>query len=204
MDKKRHATQPVYHESAVKIGSRRQLIAAYRTITGIHSIPDDKQYWTLAANQPNDPGAEIVQLTAAGLIAHRQFVGIDDDKGIIENNQKTHPHATWHHGEWMEVIEDNYDSFNPGFVNFDCTWTAVNKNCQIHIARTMNICPPSTVLAANVMLSDGHSKRRFDPKTIVEKIQSHLRNPGEWVCSSQYFPYCCSRTEMGTFVFWKP
>lgn len=203
MNKKLHATQPIYHESPIKINSRKQLINAYRKITGLHSIPDDKQYWTLAADQPDDPGSEIVQLTNAGLIRCHQFFGIDNNKNIIENNQKVHPHANWYHGNWIDVLENNYDSFDPGFINFDCTWTAGNKTCQVDIARTMNLCPTNTVLAANIMLSDGHSKRRFEPKTIVEAIQLHLRQSDGWVCSNQYFPYCSSRTVMGTFVFWK-
>jgi len=203
-DKHRFATQPVYHTKAPKIRARGQIVVAYREITGQYSIPCDRGYWTLCNKQPNVDGAEIVQLVKCGLLQKKQFYGIDydlNDEGIIEFNQQQHPEANWFKGEWLEVIEENYELFNPGLIYFDYTRTVVTPACHLYLARTMNMCPPKTVVAANLMLSDGHSRRRFDPDLLVENLGIHLRSPSNWDVYDKYYSYKSSHTEMATYIF---
>lgn len=203
-DKRYFAEQPTYYKKEQKIHARSQIIAAYRTITGLQSIPDGKGYWTLCNLQPNLPGSEIVQLTESGLIQKNQFFGIDNDiknEGIIEYNREQHPDANWFKGDWLDVIADNYDQFQPAIVHFDYTRTILKESCHVYVARTMDLCIPKTVVAVNLMLTDGHSSQRFDPKVLVEGVRKHLRNPQDWIASDQYFTYKSSRTEMGTFIF---
>jgi hypothetical protein len=205
-DKHKFATQPVYHTKVSKIKAREQVVVAYREITGQQTIPQDRGYWTLCNRQPNSDGAEIVQLVKIGLLQKNQFFGIDYDlnnEGIIEYNKQQHPEAHWFKGEWLDVIEDNYEQFNPALVYFDYTRTVITASCHLYLARTMNMCPSGTVVAANLMLSDGHSSRRFDPDLLVESLGRHLREPNNWKILDKYYSYKSSRTEMATYIFVK-
>jgi len=203
-DKHQFADQPDYCSNPVKMQARNQIVEAYRKSTGLNFVPKNKNYWTFCNKQPNIEGSEVVQLVKTGFITKNQFFGVDNDlkgEGIIEFNRSCHPEANWFQGDWLEVIEDNFELFNPALVFFDYTKTVVKTSCHIYLARTMNMCPSKTVVAANLMLSDGHSSKRFDPKILVESVINYLRDPQEWIVSDHYFSYKSSRTEMGTFIF---
>lgn len=196
--------QPTYDEKPSKIEARRQIISIYRYLTGQQSIPKEKGYWTLCNEQSHKEGAEIVQLVNSGLIQKNQFFGIDFDalnQGIIENNQKRHPEANWFKGDWLEVIEENYEIFNPGLIYFDHTQTIVSLECRLQLAKTMNMCPSGTVIAANMGLADGHSSRRFDPDQLIKQLWIHLRSPKDWTPYNKFYSYKCSYTEFGTYIF---
>ena len=203
-DKHQFANQPTYYSNSAKIKARENLMNAYRKITGLHKLPKEKGYWTFCNKQPNIEGAEIVQLVQNEFLHKSQFFGIDNDikeEGIIEFNKKSHPEANWFCGDWLAVIEENYDIFNPALVYFDYTKTVVKTSCHIYLAKTMNICPSQTVVAANLMLSDGHSSRRFAPKILIESLFKYLRRPQDWTPLEKFYSYKASRTEMGTFFF---
>lgn len=204
--------QPEYHTNKSKFSARAQIIAAYRHITGLHSIPPEKGYWTLCNRQPSfppdqevtDEASEIVQLEHAGFLKKQQFFGIDNDlrnEGIIEDNRKDHPEAHWFDGDFLETIAEQYDIFNPAMVYFDGTRTIATKSCHVYVARVMELCPSKTVVAVNLMLCDGHSSKKFDPKILVEGVMKHIRNSQDWIVSDQYFPYKSKYVKMGTFVF---
>lgn len=204
LDKHKFATQPIYYTKPSKIRAREQVIAAYREISKLMAIPQDRGYWTLCNKQPNIDGAEIVQLIKAGLILKNQFFGVDydlKDEGIIEYNRQQHPEAHWFRGAWLEVIEQHYEQFKPALVYFDYTRTVVTNGCHLYLARTMNMCPADTVVAANLMLSDGHSSKRFDHDLLVESLGIHLRNPNDWKVLDKYYSYKSSRTDMATYFF---
>jgi hypothetical protein len=205
LDKHRYAQQPVY-DNFEKIKSREQIVQSYRDITGIFSIPKERGYWTFCRDQPNEDWAEIVQLVKCGLIDKSQFFGVDYDiknEGFIEKNKENHPEANWFKGEWLQVIRDNYDRFNPALVFFDYTKTIATTACHIYLAKTMNMCPAGTVVAANLMLSDGHSSKRFDPNFLIENLGQHLLSDSDWQLKEKYYAYKGSQTEMGTYIFWR-
>ncbi len=206
-DKHQFSTQPKYYSNASKSRARKQVVAAYRGITGRTSIPENRNYWTLCNRQPNTDGAEIVQLVKCGLLQKKQFHGIDYDlkgEGIIPFNKQQHPEAYWFEGEWLDVIEQNYEIFKPALVYFDSTRTVVSVGGCVRLARTMNMCPAGTVIAANIMLSDGHSSRRFDPNLLIENLGPHLRSPKAWTVTDRYYAYKASQTEMATYIFFNP
>jgi hypothetical protein len=205
-DKHKFAEQPVYHKKPAKIKARDQLVEAYRQITGEYSIPENKSYWTLCNKQPDTDGAEINQMVKKGLLVKKQFFGVDNDlknEGVIDFNKNCHPEANWLLGDWLNVIEENYDIFNPACIYFDYTKTVVKPSTHFYLAKTMNLCPPKTFVAANLMLSDGHSSKRFEPKILVESILKYLRNKKEWTFLNNFYQYKSSRTEMGMIVFVK-
>lgn len=205
-DKHRSSTHPAFHANEQKTKAREQVVVAYQKITGQHSIPKDRNYWTLCSWQPNSRGAEIIQLVSCGLLDKSQFCGVDydlKDEGIIKFNKENHPEANWFRGDWLEVIDEHYEHFRPALIYLDYTRTV--KSAQAHrcVARTMNMCPSGTVLAANLMLSDGHSRRRFTPDLLIKNLNSYLVYPQDWQCFSVYYAYKMSRTEMGTYIFWR-
>jgi hypothetical protein len=206
VDKKKFSNQPEYYTKPEKIAAREQVVYAYRSITGLHSIPEEKGYWTLCNKQPDIEGSEINQLVKCGLIKKSQFFGIDYDihgEGIIESNRQAHPEANWFYGDCLDVIDENYDQFNPGLVFFDYTRTVLTTSCHMYIAKFMNICPKGTVFVANLMISDGHSKRRFDPNILVQELHKYLRHSKEWTIWDKCYIYMASHTLMATYVMYR-
>jgi alpha-L-fucosidase len=197
--------QPVYHEKPKKIEARKQLVQAYRDITGNQSIPLDRNYWTLCNRQPNSEGAEIVQLVNMGFLKKDQFCGVDYDvyeEGVIEKNRQDHPEAHWFKGDWLEMISENYDQFKPSLVYFDYTRAVITPASHLYVARTMNFCPDETVVAANVMISDGRSNRKFDPQSFLGYLMPYLRKPSSWGVYDHFYTYKASKTEMATYFFY--
>ncbi len=203
MDRHKHAPQPEYHKKKEKIQAREETIRFYRAVTNNYSIPKDRGYWTLCNKQPNEEGSEIVQMVKSGLLTKKQFFGIDydiDDEKIIEFNQKEHPEANWFKGDFMSVIEQNYDIFNPALIYFDYTATVNNKAAHKMLINLMNMCTPkrnpNTVIVANLMVSDGHSKRKFIPDDLIKSLKNIVQ---EWNYRIPSFSYKASQTDMLTF-----
>lgn len=201
-DKSKHATQPVYCQNDKKFKAREQIVSAYRQLTGTHSIPDNKNYWTLCNKQPDTEGSEINQLVDCGLIKKNQFYGVDYDlqnEGIIEFNKQEHPEANWYKGDWLKTIDENYELFNPAIVYFDCTRTV--STASSYVAKTLDLCPERTMVVINLMLTTGHSSKQYDPGEWVKNLKKRLRLPNEWTLLDKYYQYKSSKTEMATYIF---
>lgn len=214
IDKHRFATQPKYKECTEKIKARQALIEKYREITGNHTLPDQKQYWTLCHEQDNSEGSEIVQLQKMGFLTKSQFYGIDDNFKLIENNRIFHPEANFFHGDWLEEIYKQHESgnFNPGLIYFDYTRTLVSKLAPIYVGRTLNICPVGTIVAANLMVTNGHNKDVYDSETFSRKLWENVwakdyQDSDYWVVEefagkrALAYQYKGSKTVMRTYFF---
>jgi hypothetical protein len=153
--------------------------------------------------QPDEEGAEIVQLSREGLITKPQFYGVDYDGQIIQANQQTHPEAHWFTGDFIQVVKQNIDKFRPSLVHFDGTQTV--KTAVDHVVWVMSLCTlPETMVAANLMLSDGHSSRRYDANEFVRHVLTSIpRWHLKWTVHEQFFAYRGSHTDMGLFFFQK-
>lgn len=205
MPRESHSIQPNYSDNPGKRNAREQIIEAYRKLTGLHSIPEDRNYWTLCNWQPDTPGAEINQFTDCGLIKKSQYYGIDNDikkEGIIDQNQETHPEATFFEGDWLQIIQQNYEIFKPGLVHYDSIHTVARTRFRKTLATTMNLCYlPNTVVAATAMLTDGHSSRVFDPGSLFKGIIDLLYDPQAWNAYAICCGYKSSRTKAGIYFF---
>lgn len=197
--------QPHYWELPAKLAAREENAAVYRRLTGNHSIPKDKGYWTLCNEQPLKKGAEIVQLCDIGLISKNQFFGVDWDEKIIAENKLAHPIANWFCGDWIKVIRD-CDDFNPAFVYLDSTKFADHVAAANLVASTMHFCGGDTVLLANMMLNDPRSRKRFDYRPFVHHL-SNIVGPielGKWSPNVECYCYNGSgKTEMITYILHK-
>jgi hypothetical protein len=96
--------QPKYSSLAEKFAARRENLNFVMELAGLKKLPADRQYWTLANEQPDEAGSEINQLVDAGFLTKRQFYGVDDSESITKGNKVSHPTAHWFHGQRVGTI----------------------------------------------------------------------------------------------------
>lgn len=88
-----------------------------------HSLPKDKEYWTLANLQGDTELHEYGQLVASKLLEPQQFHGVDTDDEIIKKNRNALPKAHWYKGDFLTVIQKalKNNGSNPGLIYYDST-----------------------------------------------------------------------------------
>lgn len=201
---------PNYWESDIKVNARKANMETYRDLTGRTSLPSDRNYWTLCNLQPPKEGTEIVQMERCGFLEKSQFFGVDRDNdeknpNIIKRNKEWHPEANWYRGDWLKVIR-SHDNFNPALVYLDTTSFAEGSGAVIGAfeltASTMPLCPSGTVLLVNVMLNDPRSRRKFNPKSLIQELRiPEIKN---WQTKVPNYQYSVTgKTVMLTYVFYK-
>jgi hypothetical protein len=173
-----------------------------KEIKGWETLPDNLRYWTLCNEQPAQPTSEIEQFASdLHFLKKSQFVGVDLDPAIIARNRKAHPDATWFCGDFLDVIRN--EEFDPGVVHLDTE--ATYKTQADLVASTMILCPPGTVLLANLV--DGHvyTAERYAATELLESL-SRLLPDDElncWGNDIKTFVYRTNRNYMRTYVLHK-
>ena len=199
--------QPDYSLCEFKVEARAKGIETWKRLSGLISIPADQQYITLCNVQdPNCKGTEIVQLKDIGVISsYSQFIGIDRDQQIIDQNKIWIPEALWICGEWSDAIRE-IDNFNPALIYMDLTsWVCSDSVLNI-IDSTLHLCPINTVILINVMINNPRSKRIFDNKYIVDNLPKTVppSEMSKWSSNVYNFTYNASgKTEMQTYAMFK-
>jgi hypothetical protein len=150
-----------------KVLARAEGIRLFRAMTGRRSIPSGQTYWTLCNRQGVEPDSEINQLVSEGVCTKSQFVGVDYDAALIEQNRIDHPEAKFICGEWTEAIMTD---FNPALVYLDSTGTADCPHTADLCTRTMQRCPVGTVLLCNVMLTNPYTGDVCSRETLLSNI----------------------------------
>jgi hypothetical protein len=167
------------YENPSKIAARVMNVDFYRTLSGRQEIPSDHAYWCLCNLQTTSPDSEINQLVTLGMLTKTQFVGVDRDSSLIEQNAIHHPDATWHCGDWHEVIAR--EPFNPACINLDLMSMADSPaSCDI-VYRTMKACPPDTVLLLNVALTNAHNGHETEITPLFENVTDKMTD-AEMAC----------------------
>jgi hypothetical protein len=185
-----------------KVKSRERNVELYRQLTGRHSIPVDRAYWCLCSAQTDSPDSEINQLTSLGLLNKTQFVGVDNDPALIEQNRVTHPEAAWIAGDWAKVILATED-FNPALVNLDTT-SVSGKVALGMTVTTLNLCPPDTVVLVNVMeVNTYNGARGLSPTQFISELGKRV-DTAEWIPPQGVltFDYASSKTPMRALAFY--
>lgn len=204
-DLRRIARLEARYESPVKRRVRVTNASIYREVTHLWSIPETRQYWTLCCRQSASPNSEINQNVRIGLHGHRQYHGVDRDRILIELNRRDHPDAHFYADEWLRAIE-TCESFRPGLVYLDTTSMLNHRGALRLVANTMPLCPPGTVLLANLMINNPHSSERScDLGSIVTLVSKALpaSEVDMWAPDVRSYSYDHGHTEMATFVFLK-
>jgi len=195
--------QHSFYETTQKLNAREENVKLYRELTGLQSIPPDRQYWTLAAEQRDTATSEINQMLALGLITSKaQFFGTDTVEWMIEKNKLVHPEATWIHGEWEEVIAE-YEPFNPGLLYLD-TENLAGRITLNKTAATMALCPVGAVLLLNVCQSSPY-RAPMEADEFLQELSKRVPDIDLWVPSSgiRMFDYASNSTLMRTYCFHK-
>ena len=193
--------QHPFYETAPKLLAREENVKLYRELTGHHTMPPDRQYWTLAAEQRDTPTSEINQMLALGLITSKaQFVGTDIVLWMIERNKIVHPEAVWIHGEWEDVMAE-YEPFNPGLLYLD-TESLAGRVTLNKTASTMKLCPVDAVLLLNVMASS-RWRTPMETAEFIEELGDRVPNLADWIPSSgvRTYDYCGCASLMRTYAF---
>jgi hypothetical protein len=215
-----------YLESAIcprKYEARlKTIIEPYRYKFG-KSIPEDKQYWTVAGPNYLDngyisPGSELYQMIESGLITEEQFIGVNNVWEITEKNRKLNTKATFHFGDMLQVIEDE-DDFRPSIIN--CDFTRLIKRSVIDIANLFYLLKQRDVedcmIILNFPLVNAHNPNLEDidcdsaALRAIEIIKNYDRFTRSWndKCSlyPEYYIYCGtgerSRTKMCSVIMFR-
>ncbi len=193
------------YSKPIKRWVREVNVRKFRELTGHQTIPTSRGYWTLCNLQDYET-AEIEQMKELGLIDESQFFGVDLDEAIIKRNRAAHPDAHWYAGEWTKVIR--LDEFNPAMVYLDTT-SVVDLRVAIRlVTETMLLCPPDTVLFANVMWNFSYQDHvRHDSDLLIEQISRKVpaSELSQWELKVENYSYHgTSYTEMLTYILHKP
>lgn len=183
------------------------------------SLPENKQYWTLAGAYSSDDHEmesshlEMNQLIKAGIITEDQYHGVDISGEIIEKNRELYPNAHWHHGDFLETMKEfaSTGEFNPGFINNDMV---MQKYFGVKYLRNLmkfidNNIHQSLVLTANFCLNNPYRKSYDidEGQEIFEALKKWYCFPSHWLVKPRYYLYngsgTRSNTWLGTFVFVK-
>jgi hypothetical protein len=195
---------------------RRTIIEPYRRHSGWWSMPADKQYWTLCADQTDSRGrllrgGEVDQIKQAGLLnSLGQVYGVDTVKTIIADNKRGIPGAHWYCGDLYEVIASHIQqgTFNPGIVNYDSKVMPVNgcpylANLMVLLSGYMDV-----LFVCNLVF---HARHRFVDqndawRTLLDQPQFRAAFTQGWNFDYSAYVYAGTgktHTTMGSFVFWR-
>lgn len=147
------------------------VFGVYRGLMGHESLPDEKQYWTLAGKHMND-GCELPHALSEGIIQSPiQFHGVDREADVIGHNREFYPKASWHQGDFTQVLSE-VKNFNPGLVNFDMV--CMVDQAGLDVAQALHILvereAKDVLLVTNFLLNNPRENSRIchSPRDIWE------------------------------------
>jgi hypothetical protein len=138
------------------------VFGVYRRVMGRSSLPESKQYWTLAGMHSNE-GCELPHALAEGIIRYpKQFHGVDLEKDVICHNREVHPGANWYQDEFTCALE-KAESFNPGLINFDMV--CMVEKAGLSVAQALFVLVDRNVndvmMVANFLLNNPRENSRM-------------------------------------------
>jgi hypothetical protein len=182
-----------FDQSSEKLEARRKYISFYRKFSGNFSLPLDRQYWTLCAEQRREAGAEINQLVAEGLILPFQFHGVDrdEDQRIIAENCLNHPEANFYRGDFLSVIRAKSTEgdtlfpslgFKPGIIYLDTQNWGNRQPALTLLIDTMRFCSflKDVLICVNVMANSPRGKENLDTSILLRNLENDLPELDKW------------------------
>lgn len=206
-----------------KIRSREiAIIDLYRHVFGEQSIPGDCQYWSMCGAHFNGVGnerrqlkGELGHLCESKLIHHKQYIGVDKEKLIIDENRNMLPDMNWIKGDFLDTMERAiYEhKFNPAIINYDGVMQPkygtqylkkILKMVDYNVSREL-------MLVANFVLlnpySDPKKVYQFSIMDTIESLASIYWIPDHWDVFPRAYQYTSpsrnGNSVMGIIVFVK-
>lgn len=169
---------PNYGTDRKETARTETIISQYRNLFSRQSLPKEQQYYTLCAEHTDKDklkeGSELEQLLRVGLIEPQQFVGIDQDPGIIERASRVLPSSRWIHGGFDHVLsqERSYNAaYRPGIVNCDTIYMAKKAGDLLGSVLFNTFHLSEVMVVANII-----KRQRSKNHTIEELFEEVLKN----------------------------
>jgi hypothetical protein len=220
-------TLPSSWASNKKVKARYDsVVAPWREVTGLASIPSEGQYWTLCGKLTDVGGVaipqdgELQQLVGTRLIVPEQFHGVERDRVIHGMNAaaverefgpKVHPHL--YCGDLVRVLDSSSvsESFHPAIVNIDTPASPKHGFEPLAGAlAVLNRTSHEVMVVWNVVAEDRLKGQQRNFQSQLERYSDYefldrqLR-AGQWLALGQYEyggTSAYSVSKMVSFVFW--
>lgn len=203
-----------YGTSPTKFQARQaSVIDSYRNLTGRHTIPLDRQYWTLCGPMTDKYGSlhrgshtacELLHILDAGLVTPAQVVAVEERKAIAEANQKA-IQATFpingpkiHSGHLVNIMM-RYSAaglLKPALVNVDTTsYPPAGADLLTNVLDVLDPVPGPIMVVWNVIQRSNRRARRplnASPEQVLDALYAiplfeHLEP--QWERSPTAFTY---------------
>lgn len=183
-----------------------------------HSLPSEKQYWTMCGQcstpdgQPLQ-GCEPTQMIESGFIEPEQFRGVEINPKIHELNCQAFPELVFFNGDFYREMSNAAfrDKFNPGIVNAD--FPATPDGGAAYVAKLMAMLTAKSkdiLLVVNLILRMRYYTRK-DGDYLIGLLNEYPQfryawENGNWELCDHYYEYngageTGSRIYMGSFIF---
>lgn len=166
------AKQPCYNKSLNKFYARKSNEVICRSVKNVKKLPKSECYYTLCHLQDQSAGSEIVQYVSSGFLESHQFVGIDNDINLIEQNKQFHPDATFLCGDWIEAIKSL--GTLKGMIYLDTINELRSPAAARILCETMWRCEPNTLIIANFCANNPRKGnlggQLFNENILIENI----------------------------------
>ena len=191
------------------------IIDLYKEITGLKSIPEDKQYWTMAGAYVYRDGplkGEFGQLIENNLIKPEQFHAVDREQIIIDNNRKLLPNINWYCGDFYKIMDKAaiQKTFNPMIINYDGVMQPKHGMNYLKKILTLidNNVNDELILVSNFILDNPytHSKKyKYTIDDALEELRKIYWFPDHLSLIKQSYVYKRENTngKMGISIFTK-
>ena len=203
------------------IARQETIINQYRKIYNRHSIPQDKQYWTMCGNLSDNNNnlnqdSEYSQIIREGLISPNQFRGVEIDETIYNRNKQVLPHIEIYKDDFFKTLnrQANQNQFAPAIVNADLiNMPEIGATYISKIIALLSMMPGEIMLVANLVLDSPYispvRKKQDINRFLVNLKNQHKFNAFKhhWNFNNECYKYAGnrehSRTSMGSYIFWK-
>jgi hypothetical protein len=205
------------------VARERTIIRAYRTLTGLESIGEGFQAWTLCGPMSDghklQPNCELLHMLRSGLITSpSQFHGVErvDEyhKANVAAASKSHPGTNLYHGEMHTVLRTALARgvLHPAIVNLDSTHEPAKASRLLgETLHVLNHVAGPKMVVLNFVLDNPQRGRHHSFDKFVAAVQSDdfcRFNLGcGWLESNQGFVYNGtgkSSFKMGTVIYYQP
>jgi len=214
-----------YHDCPKKREARKvTLCDAWRGLSGLDSVPQGLQYWTLSGPLGSkgevDPSSELGQVLRSGVIEPSQYHGVDFDRETFELNEalvaRTYGEGPrLYHGSMAEILDRTLTrgGLRPAIVNLDTLYQPA-KAVELlgSVLDTLNQTNGFVMVVLNVILGQKHRGVGYASDLIWKEAEANsycnaqLLN-GSWLRVPSQYTYegtgQASRTTMGTQIFYR-
>lgn len=180
-----------FHNCAAKRRAREAtILRPYRSLTGLRSIPESRQYITLCGplfgpgGSVPDPASEFRHMLAEDFVTAPQFLGVEFKRSVHEANARVvaglppEDRPVLIHGDIRRVVENLSTSgkLRPAVINLDTQFgpeNAVRTLCSI--LETLNDCEDRgfVLVVLNMIVED----RRFGRAHTADVLVHALKEP---------------------------